>query len=347
MVKLDVRRLRAALAAASDAVFGLENRSAQLQLSMQERRKEVEAQSQLQRAELRLAEEARHKAALDLREREAKVGALNRKYEAVRAKGLGAAAAAAGESVSEGKDGGGGGEPRSQAYFVIRAAQRREELQRQGDELNAAVEGAKREAAALRSTLKKLQKRNAVFRQSFRPADGTTQAEKAARLEQEAQEATDAVFRSKRALQRAAADIEAAKARATDASRREAALRGRSDELEARRRQAEEELEAARERARAAEEAVGEARAALVLAMEGGDDGSGGGAAGGHQEGKGQEEAEEVRAAGAGGLGTRGGPTAVEEAAVRAEALRANAAAVMFTLGQLAREFPAMRPALR
>jgi len=91
---------------------------------MAERRKEVEAQSQLQRAELRLAEDARHKAALDLREREARVGALGRKFEAVQARGLGAAAAAAGESISEGKEGGGGGsgEKRSQAYFVIRAA---------------------------------------------------------------------------------------------------------------------------------------------------------------------------------------------------------------------------------
>ena len=53
------------------------------------------------------------------------------------------------------------------SYFVIQAAQRREELQREGDELDAQIRKCEREIRALENTLKHLTVRNAEFRLSF------------------------------------------------------------------------------------------------------------------------------------------------------------------------------------
>jgi len=55
-------------------VLELEHRKLTLQLSMLEREKEIEAHREIQRAELKVAEEARHNLARDLKEREMAVG---------------------------------------------------------------------------------------------------------------------------------------------------------------------------------------------------------------------------------------------------------------------------------
>ena len=61
----------------------------------------------------------------------------------------------------------------SQAYYVIKAAQEREELQRKGDELNAKILKSKKEIKALDNTLKHLKNRNSKYRDSFQNK-GTT-----------------------------------------------------------------------------------------------------------------------------------------------------------------------------
>jgi hypothetical protein len=75
--------------------------------------------SATQRAGIKLSEEERHRVAMDLKDRLAKVTVLKAKYDTLCAR----------MKAEEGE------EERSQAYFVIKAAQRREELQREGDEL--------------------------------------------------------------------------------------------------------------------------------------------------------------------------------------------------------------------
>lgn len=75
VLKLQVKRLREALSQRSDAVFGLENRTHQLKLSMEERRKEVQVYLDTQKAQLKTADAERHKVAMELREREQKVRA--------------------------------------------------------------------------------------------------------------------------------------------------------------------------------------------------------------------------------------------------------------------------------
>lgn len=74
--------------------------------------------------ENKAAEEERHKIAVELAERKTKVKNLKIKYESLVQKNV--ASNGEVESVHE----------HSQAYYVIKAAQEREELQRKGDELN-------------------------------------------------------------------------------------------------------------------------------------------------------------------------------------------------------------------
>ncbi len=55
----------------------------------------------------------------------------------------------------------------SQAYYVIKAAQEREELQRKGDELNAKILKSEKELKALDNTLSHLKNRNSKYRDGF------------------------------------------------------------------------------------------------------------------------------------------------------------------------------------
>ena len=57
-----------------------------------------------------------------------------------------------------------------QAYYVIKAAQEREELQRQGDDLDARVRKAERECQGLQAALNKLMGTNLDLNASFRQA---------------------------------------------------------------------------------------------------------------------------------------------------------------------------------
>ncbi|CAE7876649.1 CCDC39, partial [Symbiodinium sp. KB8] len=92
--------------------------------------KELEGHREVQRAQLKLAEEERHKIAMDLKDRLQAIDKLKAKYDVL-----------AGRMRGSSED----GEERSQAYFIIQAAQKREELQREGDELDAAIRQTERE----------------------------------------------------------------------------------------------------------------------------------------------------------------------------------------------------------
>ena len=122
VLKLELERLRGILNLKADEVFSLENRKFQLQQSMEERKHEVEVHLEGLRAELKLLREDVHRVTVELKEREMKVEKLASKYEVMTSK----------QQQEE-------GEEVSQAYYVIKAAQEREELQRRGDDLDTKI----------------------------------------------------------------------------------------------------------------------------------------------------------------------------------------------------------------
>jgi len=95
-----------------------------------------------------------------------------------------------------------GGEQHSQAYYVLKAAQAREELQRQGDELDAKIRKAEREIRALENTLSHLLQRNQKYKENFKQVDSKNAAEQEEKgmLEEQSRAANEVLFKKKKQL---------------------------------------------------------------------------------------------------------------------------------------------------
>ena len=65
-MKLEIKKLRDTVNVEADRVYGLENRKYQLEMSMEEREKEIQVHKDILVSELKAAEEERHKVAVEL-----------------------------------------------------------------------------------------------------------------------------------------------------------------------------------------------------------------------------------------------------------------------------------------
>ncbi|KAL4481667.1 hypothetical protein ABPG74_007756 [Tetrahymena malaccensis] len=190
-MKLEIKKIQESLNGATEKVFNLENQIYQLEMSMQEREKEIEVHKDVLMTEHKAAEEERHKIAVELAERKNKVKNLKIKYESLVQKNK--ASNGEVESVHE----------HSQAYYVIKAAQEREELQRKGDELNAKILKNEKELKALDNTLNHLKNRNSNYRDKFLNKGVTTQhREEAEGLEEQCRAASQNLFKKRDELQK-------------------------------------------------------------------------------------------------------------------------------------------------
>merc|ERR1719281_2207067 len=186
ILRLEVKRLRQQLNSKSESLYSLENRKQQLQISMEEREKEVEVHTEVLRAQLRGAEDERHKSAIELAERKQKIYNLKMKYENVLNK----------VKKEDGE------EQKSQAYYVLKAAQDKEEMQRKGDELDDKIRRAEREIRALENTLGHLLTRNKKYKENFQTANqqNQTELEEKQMLEEQSRAANEVLFKKKKQL---------------------------------------------------------------------------------------------------------------------------------------------------
>lgn len=130
-------------------------------MSMAEREQEIKVHKDILDSELKAAEEERHKVAVELQKRKTKVKNLRIKYEGLVQRNQ----SSSGEVEAVGEH--------SQAYYVIKASQEKEELQRYGDELDGKIRKCEKEIKALSNTLDHLKVRNKNYRDKFmRGADG-------------------------------------------------------------------------------------------------------------------------------------------------------------------------------
>ncbi|KAJ3398649.1 hypothetical protein CcCBS67573_g04288 [Chytriomyces confervae] len=155
ILRLELRKLRGFLNTRADQVFTLEHRQIQLQLALEERTREIQIHNDMLRVQVKNAEEERHGANSELRDRVGKVEKLRRRYEILMTQ----------FAPEEGE------EEHSQAYYVIKASQEREELQREGDELDAKIRKAEKEIKALENTLKLMNDRNEEYRMNLYKAE--------------------------------------------------------------------------------------------------------------------------------------------------------------------------------
>merc|ERR1719162_2854387 len=186
ILRLEVKRLRQQLNSKSESLYNLENRKQQLNILMEEREKEIEVHQDVLKAQIRAQEEERHKTAIELAERKQKIYNLKMKYENV----LNKVKKEAGE------------EQRSQAYYILKAAQDKEEMQRKGDELDDKIRRAEREIRALENTLGHLLTRNKKYKENFQTANAQnqTEVEEKQMLEEQSRAANEVLFKKKKQL---------------------------------------------------------------------------------------------------------------------------------------------------
>mmetsp|Transcript_108325 Transcript_108325/g.258499 ORF Transcript_108325/g.258499 Transcript_108325/m.258499 type:complete len:884 (+) Transcript_108325:74-2725(+) len=186
ILKLEVKRLKQQLSSKTENLYSLENRKQQLQISMEEREKEIEVHTEVLRAQLRAAEEEKHKVAIELAERKQKIFTLKSKYDNVMCK------------VKKEE----GGEQLSQAHYMIKAAQEKEELQRKGDELDDKIRRAEKEIRSLENTLGHLVQRNHKFKENLQTSNMQNQSELEEKqtLEEQSRAANEVLFKKKKVL---------------------------------------------------------------------------------------------------------------------------------------------------
>ena len=146
LMKLDIKKIYDRLLKEANEVFKKENQLAQLELSIKEREREINVHKDLLIAERKSAEEERHNCAMELTQKLTRAKNLKLKYESLINKN------------SKNEDG--GEEKYSQAYYIIKTAQEKEELQRQGDEMAGKIAKCKKDLSSLKKTLEVLQNRN-------------------------------------------------------------------------------------------------------------------------------------------------------------------------------------------
>merc|ERR1719238_917186 len=122
---------------------------------------------------------------IELAERKQKIFNLKSKYDTVLNK------------VKRDEDG-----DKSQAYYVLKAAQAKEELQRRGDELDEKIRKAEREIRALENTLGHLLTRNKKYKENFQVANAQNQSdlEEKQMMEEQSRAANEVLFKKKKAL---------------------------------------------------------------------------------------------------------------------------------------------------
>ena len=94
----------------------------------------------------------------------------------------------------------GDGEERSQAYYVIKAAQEKEEIQRYGDELDGKIRKCEKEIKALSNTLDHLKVRNKNYRDKFMQGAEGADLERKQILEEQCRACSETLFKKRREL---------------------------------------------------------------------------------------------------------------------------------------------------
>lgn len=197
LMKLQVKGLADTLSDRADKVFGLENRKFQLEMSMQERKKQLQVRIDDQAAKAKLAEEERHKVALEAKECKLRVGKLEKKFATISKNPIG-------------ED----GQERSQAYHVIAASQKREGLQRERDELRAKIVKATGEMGALEATLANIIDGNTRAKEGSKRVNKTSAEAREFKVAyREAKAVRDSAFKKKKQLQRLTNELDEEKRR--------------------------------------------------------------------------------------------------------------------------------------
>jgi len=155
ILKLDVSNLTKNLRGLADSVVAAENHKQQVNMSIESKEKEIALHKEVLRMESRTMEEQKHEFLTTLNDKKLMVKKLEARLSAI-------------SSTMGSSD---GGEPVSQTYFLIKAAQERETLQRDGDLLDLKLKKTEKEIMSLNQLLRSLNVKNTAYKVSFQRAD--------------------------------------------------------------------------------------------------------------------------------------------------------------------------------
>ncbi|KAM9039458.1 coiled-coil domain-containing protein 39 isoform 1-T1 [Sarcophilus harrisii] len=150
--KLEMKRLRELLYSKAGEVLSLEKRKQQLYTAMEERTEEIKVHKAMLLSQIRYVDQERQGISAEFHDRLSHIEKLKNRYELLTVIMM----------PPEGE------EEKSQAYYVIKAAQTKEELQREGDSLDNQIHKAEKEIYALENTLRVLHTCNSNYKQTFK-----------------------------------------------------------------------------------------------------------------------------------------------------------------------------------
>lgn len=195
IMKLEILKIQERLKSANDEVLQLENKKNQLELGLSEREKEIMVHKGVLLAEYKAAELERHKIAVELAKRQTIVKNNKIKFESLRQR-------------KQGTDGD-GYDQHSQAYYMIKAGQEKEELQRKEDELNAQIIKSYSDLNALKNTRNHLNNRNTNYRDYFLNKGWTEKdVEQKANLDEQLKVAGDNLIKKRTEFQKIKLEID-------------------------------------------------------------------------------------------------------------------------------------------
>jgi chromosome segregation ATPase len=155
LVRLEVRRLRDILNTKATEVYELEDAREQQRGKMNTRKNKLCEETEVMTAHLRAVEDERHHCAIEFGQRSIMAEKIQLKYE----------------MITKAHNTGDNGDGRSQVFNLIAAAQKRADLQLEGDRLDTRIRKKETEMKAIQKTLVQLKGRNSTFRRSFARLD--------------------------------------------------------------------------------------------------------------------------------------------------------------------------------
>ncbi|NWW75147.1 CCD39 protein, partial [Climacteris rufus] len=170
LLKLELKRLQNTLCNKAEKVLTLEKQKLELKKAIAERTEEIRIHKAMLDSQIRLVDQERHRISAEFQDRLWKIDKLRCRYEILTLSMM----------PPEGE------EKKSQAYYVIKAAQEKQALQQEGDDLDAKICKAEKEIIAMENSLCVLKNWNRHYKDSFKAVPETSEEqEEKLKLEKE------------------------------------------------------------------------------------------------------------------------------------------------------------------
>ncbi|NXR50050.1 CCD39 protein, partial [Hippolais icterina] len=185
LLKLELKRLQNTLCNKAEKVLTLEKQQLELKKVIAERSEEIRIHKAMLDSQIRLLDQERHRMSAEFQDRLWKIDKLKRRYEIFTLSMM----------PPEGE------EMKSQAYYAIKAAQEKQALQQEGDDLDAKICKAQKEIIAMQNSLSVLKNWNKNYKNSFKAIPETSEElEEKLKLEQAKRDADEKYKKKQRKI---------------------------------------------------------------------------------------------------------------------------------------------------